>query len=198
MHSEAYFISKLLHGVTILVPDGKIVGFIGKNGAGKTTTLAEEGTSPAPTETPVTEVQETAAPTDTAEADEEKAQETVTPEAEPSAETTAVPEEDDTGDETKTPVPDSTAEATPEETEDASETSDAQPQQSAQVMRAPASSLKEVTINAGEENEMIFRSNGQNAYKLYKYTGTGATLDIPAEITGSDGQTYPVTRISQQ
>ena len=63
--------------------------------------------------------------------------------------------------------------------------------------RAPAQNLADVTVD-GMEFSPVWEGDSQTGgYALSEFTGEGATLVIPASITGSDGGTHPVTAIHQ-
>lgn len=65
------------------------------------------------------------------------------------------------------------------------------------TLRTSSKKLDAVTVD-GMVFTPVWDGNSQtNGYALGKYTGESTTLDIPAQITGSDGSLHPVTTIYQ-
>lgn len=64
-------------------------------------------------------------------------------------------------------------------------------------LRAPTQGLTNVTIDGMTFTPVWDGNNQTGNYALSKYAGEGTTLDIPAEIEGSDGASHPVTKVYQ-
>lgn len=60
-----------------------------------------------------------------------------------------------------------------------------------------AENLTSVTVDGMQFNPVWDGDSQTGGYALSKYTGDSTTLDIPAEIVGSDGSMHPVTKIYQ-